>query len=318
MGRYILTRVLQFLPTLFIASVLVFLVIQASPGDPASIKLGLEATPEQVAIERRRLGLDQPLPVQYFVWLSDALRLDLGQSFQTGRPVTEVMSDAFGYTARLALAATAIGISLGLGMGIIAALSRGSRVDAAISTVTAVLLSVPSFVGGMILILLFAVAFRWLPSSGAGGAGGGPLDGLRYLILPAVALGLPFAAVVARFMRSALIDALGQDHVLTARSKGLQPVVVVGRHAIRNALIPTITIMGIGIGNLLAGAVVIETVFSYPGVGRLVLSSIFNRDYPLVQAGLIVGAFVFLAMSLVVDLLYGFLDPRIVAGPQGS
>lgn len=318
MGRYVLIRLLHFVPTLFLASLLVFFVIQVSPGDPASIKLGLEATPEQIAIERHRLGLDQPLPVQYFIWLSDAARLDLGRSFQTGRPVTETIGDAFGYTARLALAASAVGLSVGLALGIAAALARGGGLDAGISALTAVLLSVPSFVGGMILILIFAVVLHWLPSSGAGASGRGPLDGLRYLILPALALGLPLAAVVARFMRSALIDALGQDHVLTARSKGLSPVVVVGRHAIRNALIPTITIVGIGVGRLLAGAVVIETVFSYPGLGRLVLSSIFNRDYPLVQAGLMLGAFLLLAMSLIVDLLYGFLDPRVVAGPQGT
>ncbi|MEJ7747947.1 MAG: ABC transporter permease [Candidatus Limnocylindrales bacterium] len=318
MGRYVLTRLLQFLPTLFIASVVVFLVIQASPGDPARIKLGPEATPEQVAIERTRLGLDEPLPVRYAIWLSDAVRLDLGRSFQSNLPVTDVVFDAFGYTVRLALAAAAIAISLGISAGILAALSRGKPLDVIISTLSAILLSLPSFVIGIVLILVFAVNLRWLPSSGAGRTGLAPLDGMRYLIMPAVALGLPFAAVLTRFMRAAMIEAMGQDHVLTARAKGLKPVTVIGRHAVRNALVPTITIAGISLGTLLAGAVVIETVFSYPGLGRLIVGAIFNRDYPIVQAGLILAAVVLLAMSLLVDLMYGVLDPRIRSGRSSA
>lgn len=318
MGRYVLTRLAQFLPTLFIASIVVFLVIQASPGDPARIKLGPEASPEQVAIERTRLGLDEPVPVRYVIWLGDAVRLDLGRSFQSNLPVMDVVSTAFGYTVRLALAASLIAILLGISAGIAAALSRGRPLDIIISTLSAVLLSVPSFVSGIILILVFAVQLRLLPSSGAGRTGQGALDGLRYLILPAVALGLPFAAVLARFMRAAMIEALGQDHVLTARAKGLARMTVVVRHAVRNALVPTITIAGIGLGTLLAGTVVTETVFSYPGLGRLIVGSIFNRDYPIVQAGLILAAIVLLVMSLIVDLLYGFLDPRIRTVRSGS
>lgn len=318
MRRYFLTRLVQFVPTLFIASVLVFLVITASPGDPARIKLGPEATPEQVAVERQRIGVDEPLPVRYLIWLSDAVRLDLGRSFQSNLPVTVVIMDAFGYTVRLALAASAIGISLGLGLGIVAALSRGKPLDVGISTLAAVLLSVPSFVSGIILILVFSVTLRLLPSSGAGETGQTTVDSLRYLVMPAVALGLPFAAVLARFMRGALIEALGQDHVLTARAKGLKPLTVVGRHAVRNALVPTVTIVGIGLGTLLAGTVVTETVFSYPGLGRLIVGSIFNRDYPVVQAGLVLGAVVLLTASLVVDVLYGILDPRIMLGRRGS
>lgn len=318
MGRYVLTRLVQFIPTLFIASVIVFLVIQASPGDPARIKLGSEATPEQIAIERSRLGLDEPLPVRYVLWLTDAVQLDFGRSFQSNLPVTQVVLDAFGYTVRLALSASVIAIALGLGAGTLAALRRGSRTDVAISSLSAILLSLPSFVIGMILILVFAVNLRWLPSSGAGDTGQSALDGFRFLILPAVALGLPFAAVLTRFMRAALIEAMGQDHVLTARAKGLRPLVVIGRHAVRNALVPTITVAGIGLGTLLAGAVVIETVFSYPGLGRLIVGSIFDRDYPVVQAGLVLAAVILLSMSLVVDLLYGVLDPRIRTARGGS
>lgn len=317
MGRYALMRLLQFVPTLFVASVLVFLVIQASPGDPARIRLGLEATPEQVATEQQRLGLDEPLPIRYVIWIGDAARLDFGQSFQSSRPVTEVIATAFAYTARLALAAGALGISLGMGMGILAALSRGKAPDVAMSGLSAVFLSLPSFVSGMLLILLFAVTLRWLPASGAGNADD-PISAVQHMVLPTIALGLPFAAILARFMRSALIEVLGQDHVLTARAKGLRPATVVGQHAVRNALVPTVTIMGIGLGSLLAGTVVTETVFSYPGLGRLIVSSIFDRDYPIVQAGLVLGSVVFLGMSLIVDLVYGLLDPRIAVGRAAS
>ncbi len=318
MGRYVLTRLLQFLPTLFIASVIIFLVIQASPGDPARIKLGPEATPQQVAIERTRLGLDEPLPVRYVIWLADAVRLDLGRSFQSNLPVTDVVFDAFGYTVRLALAASAIALTLGIGAGILAALFRGRAPDVIISTLSAILLSLPSFVSGIVLILVFAVNLRWLPPSGSGATNQTFLESLRYLALPAVALGLPFAAVLTRFMRAAMIDAMSQDHVLTARAKGLRPRTVVGRHAVRNALVPTITIAGIGLGTLLAGTVVTETVFSYPGLGRLIVGSIFDRDYPIVQAGLLLAAVVLLGMSLAVDLVYGVLDPRIRTGTGES
>ncbi|MCA1737102.1 MAG: ABC transporter permease, partial [Actinobacteria bacterium] len=203
----------------------------------------------------------------------------------------------------------------GLTLGIIAALNRGKRLDHAISAWAAGVLSIPSFVSGMLLILLFAVILRWLPPSGAGEPGN-IMSQLRALILPALALGFPFAAILARFMRGALIEVLGQDYVLTARAKGLRSATVIGHHEVRNALIPTVTVMGIGLGGLLAGAVVVETVFSYPGLGRLVVSSIFNRDYPVVQAGLIVGSAVFLGMSLLADLTYGLLDPRIALARQ--
>ncbi|MFN2487907.1 MAG: ABC transporter permease, partial [Acidimicrobiia bacterium] len=229
--------------------------------------------------------------------------------------VTDLVRNAFGYTARLAVVAGTIGIVFGLTLGIIAALNRGKRLDHAISAWAAGVLSIPSFVSGMLLILLFAVILRWLPPSGAGEPGN-IMSQLRALILPALALGFPFAAILARFMRGALIEVLGQDYVLTARAKGLRSATVIGHHEVRNALIPTVTVMGIGLGGLLAGAVVVETVFSYPGLGRLVVSSIFNRDYPVVQAGLIVGSAVFLGMSLLADLTYGLLDPRIALARQ--
>lgn len=313
MARYIVKRLLQFLPTLAIASVFVFLVMQNAPGDPARIRLGLEATEEEVAAEQDRLGLNDSLPERYGVWVADVVRLDFGRSFQSDRPVTDEVVPAFGRTIRLAAVAATIGIVLGLTMGITAALSRGKLLDTAISAVSALLLSLPSFVSGMLLILVFAVKLRWLPPSGPGEPGD-PGDALRHLVLPATALGLQFAAILARFMRGALIEVLGQDYVLTARAKGLSPATIIRRHEVRNALIPTVTIIGIGLGSLFAGTVVTETVFSYPGLGRLTVSALFNRDYPVVQAGLILAAAVFLGTSLLADILYGVLDPRIVSG----
>lgn len=313
MARYTLRRLVQFLPTLVIASIFVFFVMQNAPGDPARIRLGQEATEEQVEIERERLGLNDSLPERYAIWIRDVARFDFGQSFQSNRPVTDELVPAFGRTIRLGSAAAAIGIVLGLGFGITAALCRGRWIDTAISSMSALLLSLPSFVSGMLLILLFAVKLRWLPPSGAGEPGDAT-SALRHLVLPAVALGLPFAAILSRFMRGALIEVVGQDYVLTARAKGLEPSTVVRRHEVRNALIPTVTIIGIGLGSLFAGTVVTETVFSYPGLGRLIVTALFDRDYPVVQAGLILAAAVFLGMSLLADLLYGLLDPRIAAG----
>lgn len=313
MARYIAKRLLQFLPTLAIASVFVFLVMQNAPGDPARIRLGLEATQEEVDAERERLGLNDSIPERYAVWVADVVRLDFGRSFQSDRPVSDEIVPAFGRTIRLAAVAATIGIVLGLTLGITAALSRGKLLDTVISAVSALLLSLPSFVSGMLLILVFAVKLKWLPPSGPGEPGDA-VGTLRHLVLPATALGLQFAAILARFMRGALIEVLGQDYVLTARAKGLKPATVIRRHEIRNALIPTVTIVGIGLGSLFAGTVVTETVFSYPGLGRLTVSALFNRDYPVVQAGLILAAAVFLGTSLLADILYGVLDPRIVAG----
>lgn len=315
MVRYTLKRLLQFLPTLIIASIFVFLVMQNAPGDPARIRLGQEATEEQVDTERERLGLNDSLPQQYVVWMSDVAQFDFGKSFQTSRSVTDELIPAFGRTFRLGAAAAAIGIVLGLAFGITAALTRGRWIDTTISSMSAVILSLPSFVSGMLLILVFAVKLKWLPPSGPGQPGD-VSSALSHLILPAVALGLPFAAILSRFMRGALIEVLGQDYVLTAHAKGLDPWTVVRRHEVRNALIPTVTIIGIGLGDLFAGTVVTETVFSYPGLGRLIVTGLFNRDYPVVQAGLILAAAVFLGMSLLADLLYGYLDPRTLASAK--
>ncbi|MDA8292095.1 MAG: ABC transporter permease [Actinomycetota bacterium] len=310
MWRFALVRTGQLLVTLFLASVAVFLVIEHAPGDPAQVQLGLSATPAEIAVERRKLGLDASVMHRYVVWLGQALHLDLGRSFATGLPVTRTIVTAFGYTLRLDVLAIVLGIALGLPLGIAAALRRGSRLDAGISAFAALGLSVPVFAMGTLLILVFAVHFKVMPAAGAGVPGQSVLSSLRYLVLPAATLAIPFAAVLARYLRVELGEAMEQPYVLTARSLGLRRRTVVV-NAWRNAMIPTITVMGIQVGRLLAGAIITETVFSYPGIGYLTVQSIQSLDYPVVEGVLLLGAAVFLLVMFVVDVVIGFASPRM-------
>lgn len=310
MIRYTVGRVAQLVLMLFVASIVIFSVIQNAPGDPARVQLGLSATPGQVAIERHALGLDRPLPVRYWLWLGHALRLDLGRSFSTNLPVSDTVATAFGYTARLAALATVIALVLGLTLGVAAALNRGRRIDSLISMFAAGGLSVPSFALGTILILVLAVKLQLLPSSGAGVPGQSWSDSSSYLLMPALTLAIPESAVITRFVRVALGETMSQDYIVTARAKGLSRWTVVMQHGLRNAMIPTITVAGIQVGRLLAGAVVTETVFSYPGVGYLTIQSIRALDYPVVEGSLLLAAAIFLILTFLVDLTYGVLDPR--------
>lgn len=307
---YSLRRIGQLILMLFIASVVIFAVIQNSPGDPALMRLGLEATPAQVEIERERLGLNRSLPERYLIWLGDAVRLDLGRSFSTGLPVVEMIGDAFLYTARLAGLATLFALPAGLLLGIVSAIYRGRRIDQGISVLAAAAFSLPSFALGTLFIVVFSVLLHWLPAAGAGMSGQSPLDALRFMLMPALTLAIPFAVVLTRFVRVALIEAMAQDYVVTARAKGLHRWAVIG-HGLRNALIPTITVTGLQVGALLAGATVVETVFSYPGLGRLTIEAVQGLDYPLVQAALLLAAFIFLVNTFLVDIAYGLIDPRV-------
>lgn len=311
MLNYCLSRLGQLILMLFLASLVIFAVIQNAPGDPALIRLGTEATPEQIEIERVRLGLDRTLPERYAIWLGDAVRFDFGKSFSTGLPVSETIADAFSQTLKLASLAALIGLVFGTALGITAALNRGGWIDNAISALTALAFSLPSFALGTLLVIVFAVTLRWLPPSGLGNSSNTILDTLRFLIMPAVTLATPFVVVLARYVRTSLIEALQQDYVTTAKAKGLSRRAIVITHALRNALIPTVTIAGLQIGNLLAGATVTETVFSYPGLGRLIIEAVTSLDYPLVQGALLFTATVFLLCTFLVDLAYGLIDPRI-------
>jgi peptide/nickel transport system permease protein len=308
---FIIHRWLLLIPTLALASVLIFAIVTLAPGDPVRAKLGTEATPEQVAGERARLGLDQPLPVRYAVWLGDVVHLNLGRSLINGRPVATLISDAFPNTLRLALTAFLVSMAVGIPLGSLAAVHRNSRLDALVTSLTSLGLAIPAFWLGLMLILLFAVTLQVLPPSGIGNPGQPWYVSLQFLVLPMATLAASNTSVIARFVRSAMLDTLGADYVRTARAKGLGEVNVLRRHALRNALIPVVTVLGIQFGRLLGGAVVTEAVFAYPGLGFLVVSSIQNRDYPVVQGTLMLVVLIFLLTSMLVDLSYAYLDPRV-------
>ncbi len=311
MLRYLSRRLLMLVPTLFLASIVIFAIIQLAPGDPARMMLGTEATEQQIARERARLGLDQPIPVRYAVWLSDVAQLNLGKSQINNQPVTQLVGNAFPNTLRLALATLALALLVGFPLGIWAAIRQNRGVDFAVTSLSSLGLAIPSFWLGLLLILVFSVRLRWLPPSGAGEPGAFFLANLEYLIMPVVAIAVSNMAVFSRFVRSAMIDVLGSDYVRTARAKGLRERTVVVQHALRTTLLPVVTTVGIQFGSLLGGAVVAESVFAYPGIGRLIVRSIANRDYPVVQATLMFVVVIFLITNIIVDLSYAYLDPAV-------
>lgn len=310
MARFLVVRVAQLVVTLLIGSVLVFLIVHAAPGDPVVAQLGLNATPERIAAGRHALGLDRPLVIQYLFWLGRAVRLDLGVSFATGLPVTATIGAAFENTLKLTVAAVCLGTILGVVFGVVAAVRYGSRTDKTISSTAAVGMSVPNFAVGTMLILVFAVYLKILPAAGAGIPGQSGSDSLTYLVMPAITLAIPFASVVARYVRLELSDSLISEYAFTSRAMGLSSTTVV-LNAWRNAMIPTMTVAGIQAGQLLAGAVVTETVFSYPGLGFLTIQSIDSLNYPVVEGVIIVATAVFIIMMFVVDILAAAIDPRV-------
>jgi peptide/nickel transport system permease protein len=303
MSRYLLTRVGLSLFVLWGALTIVFLAVRIVPGDPAAMMVGPGGTEADIAALRDRLGLDESIPVQYGRYLSDVARMDFGNSLWLNRPVGSEVASRVAATARLAAAAAVIGLAVSFPLGIIAALKRGSPLDGLISVLSLLGQSVPSFWLGIMLILVFARQLQILPSSGS--------SGWSHLVLPAVTLAMPLIGVLTRLIRSGLLDVLYEDYVRTARAKGLTPRVVLMRHAMRNMLIPVITVIGLQIGNLLGGAVIVETVFGWPGIGRLLVDAINQRDYPLVQVAILFITASFIFINLLVDLSYGLLDPRI-------
>ncbi len=311
MQRFLLRRILLLVPTIFLASLVVFAIISLAPGDPARMMLGNEATDAQVAAERARLGLDKPIPVRYGIWLSDTLHFNLGRSQESDRPVTTLVGQAFPNTLRLALVSLAFSIGIGFPMGIYAAIRQNRFGDLAITGLNSIGLAIPSFWLGILLILLFSVRVHWLPPSGIGQGSSLQPSNMKYLVMPVITIALSNLSVFSRFVRSSMIDVLSMDYVRTARSKGLMERNVVFHHALRNALLPVVTAVGIQFGRLLGGAVVTEAVFAYPGIGRLIVTSILNRDYPVVQATLMLVVIIFLATNIIVDISYAYLDPAI-------
>jgi ABC-type dipeptide/oligopeptide/nickel transport system permease component len=304
--RYLGRRLLVTLPTLWLVTVVVFSMVRLLPGDPAETIAGLHATQEAVEGLRQELGLDRPLLVQYGRFLAGLTRLDLGRSTISRAPVLEELWPRVPVTLTLAVASMAVAMSLGVVLGVVAALRRRSWVDYLAMSVSVAGLSTPTFVLGLLLILVLSVQWRLLPATGAGSA--------WHYVLPALTLGLPAAAVVARMARSSLLEVLKQDFVRTAWAKGLPGRVVVYHHALKNALIPVVTISGLQFGQLMGGAVVVESVFGLPGLGKLLVDRVLGRDYPVIQGVVLVAAGAFVLTNLLVDLIYSLVDPRIRHG----
>ncbi len=310
MRQYIMRRLISLPITVLGASVLVFMVLHLVPGNPAQVIAGADAPPETVAAITRELGLDRPLPEQYWNYLKRILQGDLGRSLRSKRPVSSDIRDALPNTLRLAILAAIVTPLIAIPLGVLAATRQGTAVDTIVTFFATIGITVPVFASGLILIFIFGVRLSWLPISGTGDAFW-TIDGLKHTILPATALSLGSIAVVARLSRSALLEVLNQDYIRTARAKGLHERSVILRHALKNALLPVVTVVGLQIGALLSGAVVTETVFAWPGIGRLAVSAIAGRDFPVIQGCLLVIATIFVLVNLFVDLLYAVVDPRI-------
>lgn len=302
MLQFLLRRLPSAVPVVLGVTLLAFSMSHLTPGDPVRIMLGERATAEDIARLRAQLGLDRPLPEQYLRYISRVVVGDLGTSIRSGQPVAREIGDRIGSTAVLTGAAMLVAMVLGVGLGLLAAVSRSPGLETLVMSFALLGISMPTFWSGLLLIMLFSLALEWLPVTGTGLSG---------LVLPAVTLALPAAAVLARMTRSALLEVLGQDYVKTAQSKGLRPRMVVVKHALRNAFIPILTIVGLQFGGLMAGSVIVESVFARPGLGRFAVNAILARDFPQIQGIVLVAGLIYVVVNLVVDLLYGVLDPRI-------
>jgi peptide/nickel transport system permease protein len=311
MGRYIARRLLQTIPVIILVSIVVFAMIRSIPGDPAAVLLGPDVPPEQIIQMRAKMGLDQPIWLQYFIWLGDMLRGNFGNSYLNGFPVSELILRKLPATVQLALAGMVVAMLISIPLGIVSALWRGHWPDRFATFYNSLALGMPSFWLGILLVLIFALKLRVLPPSGYPRSGDGLVKGLKFIILPAFTLGIYISAIFARFIKSSILETLHQDYVRTAYSKGLSKRSVVLHHVLKNALIPVVTVFGIQFGGLLGGAVITESIFDWPGLGRLLVQSILARDYSIVQALILLAVTVYLVVNLFTDLLYGVIDPRV-------
>ena len=318
MGAYVARRILAAIPVMVLVATAAFLLLRLPPGDPTDILLGPDATAERAAELRRDLGLDQPLPAQWALWFGHVLRGDLGESIFLRRPVTQAIWERAEPTLMLTLLSLVVAVTLGLSLGVVAAVRQGSWADIGAMLVSLAGLSMPTFWIGLNLILLFAVILGVLPVAGYQPLSAGLWQNLRYLILPAITLGFYDAALLARMTRSMMLGVLKENYVRTARSIGVPERRVVLSHALRNALIPLLTIVGLIFAGLMGGALVTETVFNIPGVGRLLIQAVLRRDYQLVQGIVLVIAAAYVLINLVVDILYGVLDPRVSKSTSSS
>lgn len=311
MTKYIIQRIIQAVPVLFVVSVIVFILMRLIPGDPALSLMGMEATQEQLVAVRQAWGLDRPLHIQYFYWLRNLLSGNLGKSYFSGIPVSDLIKQKLPSTVELTLISMSLALLIGVPAGILAAIKRNSIIDVLTSMSVLFGISFPDFWLGILLILLFALTLGWLPALGHVPFSKDPSGNLRFVALPALTLGLILAAPIMRFLRSGMLDVLSEEYIRVARAKGLAERAVLFRHALKNAAIPTVTMVGVQLASLLGGTAIVETVFAWPGVGWLLVNAVNQRDYSVVQALVMMLAAIFVVVNLLVDILYAALDPRI-------
>jgi peptide/nickel transport system permease protein len=303
--NFLLPRLTQAALVVMVVVTVVFVVTRVA-GDPIKLLAPIDASPEQIEELRRREGLDRPIWRQYVSYLGDIVRMDLGNSFRTGRPAITELRERVGYTVQLGVSAIAFSLLVGLPVGVLAAVYRGTFIDLLLRFIALFGQATPNFWLGLILITIFAVKFPILPTGGSGS--------FKYLIMPAITLGSFSAASLTRLTRSTMLEVLSSDYIRTARSKGLRERVIIVRHALRNSMLPVITVLGIQVGTIISGAIVVETVFAWPGMGRLMIQSINNADYPVVQLAVMLIAITIAVVNLVVDISYSYLDPRVKGG----
>ena len=311
MWAYIIRRVLATIPVMLVVAVIVFLLLRLSPGDPAAIIAGDQATSHDIEQIRIQLGLDKPLVVQFFQWLWSLLQGDLGRSVFNNRPVLELIAQRLEPTISLAILTMLFAIAVAIPLGVIAAWKVGTWIDRAIMTFAVIGFSFPVFLVGYLLVFGFSLEWRFFPVQGYRDMAGGFVPFIRHLILPSVALGLVYTALLARMTRSTMIDVLNEDYIRTARAKGLAMDAVLLGHALKNAAVPIVTTIGVGIALLIGGVVVTESVFAIPGIGRLTIDAVLQRDYPVIQGVILVVSFIYVMINLVIDLSYTLLDPRV-------
>lgn len=311
MGGYILGRVLAAVPVMGFVALFVFLLLRLTPGDPAAIIAGDAATPEQLVLIREKLGLNEALHIQFFTWIGALLQGDFGTSLLSGKPVTELIAARLEPTISLALTTITLSIIIAVPLGVIAAWKQGTLIDRFVMALSVLGFSVPIFVIGYVMISIFALDLKWLPVQGFKPIGDGFGPFLERIALPTFTLTLLYIALIARITRTSMLEILGEDYVRTARAKGLKEWQVLMRHALRNCAVPIVTVIGIGFALIISGVVVTESVFNLPGIGRLTVDAVLARDYPVIQAVILLASLIYVVINLVIDILYVFLDPRI-------
>ena len=318
MPAYLLKRILSAIPVLLIVSIVIFLIIHITPGNPASVILGEEATPEQIAELEESLGLNLPIHQQYFNWIVGVFQGDLGTSFFMREPVTTSIADRIVPTFSLAVFAQIIALVIAIPIGVLAANKRGSMTDTTMMIFALLGMSIPSFLLALLLVLLFGVQLGWLPVAGYRALTDGLMEHLKYLILPAISLGMIQAALIARMTRSSMLEVLNMNYIKSARAKGVKNFKLIVKHAFRNALLPILTVVGQTFGSLITGAVVVETVFNIPGIGQLIINSVERRDFAVIQGVILFITFLYIVLNLIIDILYGIVDPRVRLNRKGD